>query len=126
MSEQRKNPTAEEALAPQLGSALKTLKNQEPDMSILSVINEFEAVWMPFLSLIDDEDGGEFARAFVINKLHFNVSIGGRGRTDLKEAIGYAKGISQAKEVDLRSRSERWFTMRDKDKARKEGKIVNE
>lgn len=126
MSENRQNPTAEEALAPQLGSAVKELKNQSPDMRILSVLDQLEAIWMPWFSLIDDEDGGEFAREFVNEILHYKVSVQGRGRTDLKEAIGYAKGISQAKEVDLRSRTEKWVTMRDKDKAKREGKIINE
>jgi len=61
---EREQPTAESTLGPQLGSDIEILsKMHKVDMRRLSKLGPIDKAWLSYFTLLEPEEGGDFAKA---------------------------------------------------------------
>ena len=127
--EERKEPTAESTLAPQLGSDIKDLTTQHKvDMRRLSNINPIDKAWISFFLLVDDEEDGGYFKEFCEQYLNLSVSEEGWRVNKIIQAIASSKGATGVGELMKRPGwLGRNISQRDwKKKADEEGKTIVE
>lgn len=126
--EKRQNPTAEEALAPQLGSDVSDIQQGKFNMLRLSKIDPIDIIVISHFLQVPPERGGNYAKKFFTNYLNLAVSVDGWRTTKIIQAIQGSKGASSVGELMKRPG---WLgrnvTQRDwKRRAEEEGKTVVE
>jgi len=125
MSDKQKSEiTAETVIVPQLASDQKDLEKGQIDVRRLTRLEDMiEITFHAFAQVVPDAFGGGALRAISNQTLNLKISERGLGRKEGILAIAGSKGVPVMREVDTRSFTQRHVTMRDKEKARQEGKI---
>ena len=131
MGEEEGKVTAEEALAPQLGTDTIDLMRGRINPARLSNINDIEKLWMSYFmseTLVPKEDGGDAAREFIEKYLNLAMSVGGRRVTQMIQMVAGSKGAASGVEL---VKKPGWFTRnilkrKWKEEAEEEGKIIVE
>lgn len=100
-TEKRKKelPTAEQTLAPQLGTDIADLVNKKVDMRRLSKLGPIDKVWIAYFLLLEPEEGGDFAYQFCDNFLNLAVSEDGWRVNKMIQMVAGSKGVGGVGEL---------------------------
>lgn len=131
MSEEKKaeQPTAESTLAPQLGTdIIDIMLNKKVDMRRLSKTGPLDKAWIAYFLLLEDEEGGDFARQFCNNYLNLAVSEDGWRVNKMIQMVAGSKGVPAVGDL---MKKPGWVTRNITDKSWKkkadeEGKTIVE
>ena len=123
-----KDKSKESPLVAQLGSDIVDLKTGKVDMRRLSKTGPLEKVWIAYFLMLEDEEGGDFARGFCHNYLNLAVSEEGWRVNKMIQMEGAQQGAPTIGELAKKPNVlQRNITQRDwRKKADEEGRVIVE